>query len=46
MRAMKDAFTRVPIAPGQRLTPLHRTILRVMERQEKYRQQRKQTKAR
>ena len=39
--SMESAFQAVQIKPGARLTPLHRTVMRSMERREKFRRHRK-----
>ena len=44
--SMEKAFADVKIVPGQRLTPLHKQLVRSMERREKFRQHRKTNKAR
>jgi hypothetical protein len=44
--AFECAFSAIQVRPGQRLTPLHRTIMRALERREQYRKDRKSNKGR
>lgn len=44
--AFECAFQNVQIKPGQRLSPLHRLIMRSLERREKHRQERRTNKGR
>lgn len=45
-RAMEQAFLNVQVKPGAKLTRTHKQILRVAERREKFRQQRRTNKGR
>lgn len=39
--SMESAFQSIAIKPGEKLSPLHRKVMRSMERREKFRRQRK-----
>ena len=43
---LESAFQSIQVKPGQPLTPLHRQLLRVLERREKYKQERRNNKGR
>jgi hypothetical protein len=43
---LEKAFQAIEVQPGEKLTPLHKKILRSMERREHYRKQRRKNKGR
>jgi CHASE3 domain sensor protein len=44
--SMESAFQAIQIKPGEKLSSLHRRVMRSMEQREKFRKQRKTDKAR